>query len=143
MKMFTDYSYNYMSNRISKKRQQMGEEAWAEYQKKRITAKTRGWQARNAEKYVNYRREVKRRLIAYKGGKCERCGYDKDCPAAFHFHHNDPSQKEFSLGHRSLSFETKVLEVEKCQLLCACCHAEIHDELFKKVKEDTIKRLQA
>ena len=47
------------------------------------------------------------------------------------FHHLDPSQKEFALSDinfNALSFNMKMLkeEVNKCQLLCANCHAEQH-----------------
>lgn len=43
---------------------------------------------------VNKQRQKKLEMIEYKGGKCEKCGYDK-CPAAFDFHHLDLNQKRF------------------------------------------------
>lgn len=74
-------------------------------------------------------RAIKHQLIIYKGGKCERCGYNK-CEGALQFHHKDPSQKEFSLGQINLSKELNMdilyKEVDKCELLCANCHAEEH-----------------
>ena len=36
------------------------------------------------------RRAIKKMLVQYKGGKCERCGYNK-CIRALEFHHLDPS----------------------------------------------------
>jgi hypothetical protein len=42
---------------------------------------------------VQWRRRIKQQLIQYKGGKCSVCGYDKDCPSAYEFHHRDPSTK--------------------------------------------------
>lgn len=46
------------------------------------------------------RRKLK--LIDYKGGKCELCGYNKNI-AALEFHHLNPSLKEFPLDVRKLS----------------------------------------
>ena len=43
------------------------------------------------------RRAIKKALIAYKGGKCERCGYNK-CNRALEFHHLDPSIKDFGIS---------------------------------------------
>tara|TARA_Y100000310_G_scaffold56232_1_gene51552 strand:+ start:6161 stop:6493 length:333 start_codon:yes stop_codon:yes gene_type:complete len=103
---------------ISKRRVEMGEEAWKEYQKQR----------RN-KKVVKYRKNVKWRLVLYKGGKCEKCDYDKKVPAAYAFHHLDHSEKEFGIA-KGYGKGLKALykEVNKCKLLCVRCHAEIHDE---------------
>lgn len=35
----------------------------------------------------------KKQQVEYKGGKCEKCGYDK-CMAALAFHHLDPKEKD-------------------------------------------------
>lgn len=70
---------------------------------------------------------VKEKAIAYKGGRCERCGYDK-CQQALQFHHRDPNVKSFGVaanGH-SRSWKRVKEEIDKCDLLCANCHAEIH-----------------
>lgn len=75
------------------------------------------------------RHAIKHQLIIYKGGKCEKCGYDK-CEGALQFHHINPDEKDFELalmynnGHNDM----KILyqEVDKCALLCANCHAEEH-----------------
>ena len=70
-------------------------------------------------------------LIVDRGGKCERCGYNK-CFAAFQWHHSDPTQKEFGISSkRGAPLETLRKEVEKCSLLCANCHAEVHDEIYR------------
>ena len=64
-----------------------------------------------------------------KGGKCEKCGYDKNL-AALEFHHIDPSIKNFQIDLRVFSnLSNKALEEEisKCILLCANCHREIHN----------------
>lgn len=67
-------------------------------------------------------------LIAEMGGRCVRCGYDRNL-AALNWHHIDPSLKSFALDLRSLSNRKTAdirSEVGKCILVCANCHAEIH-----------------
>ena len=76
------------------------------------------------------KRKVKNMLINYKGGKCSICGYDK-CQGALQFHHLDPNEKEFTLSQVNLndtdfSIEKMKKEVDKCILVCANCHSEIH-----------------
>jgi hypothetical protein len=67
--------------------------------------------------------------VAYLGGKCVKCGYDK-CVAAMEFHHRDPSMKDFAIsgGGVTRSFEAIKVELDKCDLVCANCHREIHDQ---------------
>ena len=78
------------------------------------------------------RRKMKQRAVAYKGGKCERCGYDKSY-AALEFHHRDPAQKDFSLASKHYRrWERVVVELDKCMLLCSNCHAEEHASLRQK-----------
>ena len=81
----------------------------------------------NVKNVVNWRKDKKEKLVAYKGGKCEKCGYDK-CITALNFHHLDPEKKEFSISSSSFSYEKLLKEVDKCILLCANCHKEIHEE---------------
>jgi AraC-like DNA-binding protein len=81
--------------------------------------------ARNVISNANWRREKKQLLVDYKGGKCENCGYSK-CIEALEFHHTDPSTKEFAVGSMRYSYSTLKKEVDKCMLLCANCHREIH-----------------
>ncbi len=72
------------------------------------------------------RRKNKEQLVALKGGKCERCGYDK-CIGALDFHHVDESQKEFGIAALS-NYNIEILkqELTKCILLCSNCHREEH-----------------
>ena len=78
------------------------------------------------QRVLDWRRRAKLRLIAEAGGKCVLCGYDRS-PRALHFHHVDPSRKEFALGQRGLTRGIERLRVEaaKCVLLCSNCHAEV------------------
>lgn len=86
---------------------------------------------KNSLKVVRYRMRVKQRLIDYKGGKCQTCGYSKPVPSAYHFHHVNPSEKAFGISGSTLGFERLKKEVDKCNLLCANCHAETHDKDWK------------
>ena len=74
-------------------------------------------------------RNLKKQMIEYKGGKCERCGYDRYY-GALEFHHIDPDKKDFSLSHlKRYSFNQIIIdELDKCILLCSNCHREIHGE---------------
>jgi len=80
---------------------------------------------------VNWRKDKKRKLVEYKGGKCEKCGYDK-CIDAFDFHHKDPTQKDFGISAKSYSYERLKKEVDKCILVCKNCHSEIHYDIKNK-----------
>ncbi len=124
----------------SKKRLKMGEEAWAECQTERNRKKVRTYYSGTGKYATAWRIRVKEKLIAYKGGKCERCGYDKSVPRAYDFHHRDASQKDFGIGtYKVLNFEKLKKEVDKCDLLCRNCHAEIHDELQKAERQKLLE----
>ena len=85
-----------------------------------------------ASEAVQKRREkTKELLVEYKGGKCEICGYDK-CVEALEFHHINPDEKDFGIGQKGYtrSFERNKAEVDKCILVCANCHREIHSGLI-------------
>ena len=75
------------------------------------------------------RHRIKEQLVEYKGGKCEICGYNK-CLNALDFHHRNPEEKEYALNtaNYNKSFEKLKKEVDKCILVCANCHREIHEE---------------
>ena len=77
---------------------------------------------------VQKRREkIKVMAIAYKGNKCQCCGYNK-CPQALEFHHIDPSQKDFGLGAKGYtrSWDKNKEELDKCVMVCANCHRMLH-----------------
>jgi hypothetical protein len=88
--------------------------------------------------------------VAFRGGRCERCGYSS-CIAALSFHHRDPKRKKFAISVAVSGSDprpsnnpagvtlrdlwtrdgrmTPLLrrELRKCDLLCARCHAESED----------------
>jgi DNA-binding CsgD family transcriptional regulator len=85
---------------------------------------------RNYNKVKTHRQRLKEKSIEYKGGCCEKCGYDR-CNSALEFHHLNPNEKDFGIGSYSvLSWEKIKLELDKCIMVCANCHREIHHNLF-------------
>lgn len=81
-------------------------------------------------------RNVRRKIMAilYKGGKCEHCGYGK-IHEAMDFHHTDASTKEFSIGQAyRLSWKRITTELDKCILVCANCHRELHALLAQQAR---------
>jgi hypothetical protein len=83
------------------------------------------------------RRERKRQLVAYKGGKCSDCGgvFPAIC---FDFDHRDVHAKSFEIGRRiGYSLEKLLVEVEKCDLVCANCHrirTDTNPEIAAKIR---------
>ena len=74
------------------------------------------------------RKQLKEEVVTLLGGKCSMCGYNK-CLAALDFHHNK-GKKEGNIQmyiHRE-SRQKLLKEIEKCILLCANCHREIHNK---------------
>lgn len=87
-----------------------------------------------ATKMLVARRKQKREAVEYKGGACEKCGYDK-CVAAMEFHHRDPSEKDFQISGTYRSLARLKPELDKTQLLCANCHRELHDAEIENLIE--------
>lgn len=88
-----------------------------------------GWRCKQCAKeaVIKRRKTIKEKLIEYKGGVCERCGYEGTrCPEVMDFHHQDPTQKEFTLARTNISLDRQKKEVDKCMMLCCRCHREIH-----------------
>lgn len=86
----------------------------------------------NPQAVIDWRKRKKKELVEYKGGKCEKCGYDKST-RALQFHHLDPIEKDFTISRKSYSIERLKKEVDKCILVCANCHLEIHEEIDNKM----------
>lgn len=113
----------------------MGELSWAEYQRIRKNIK-----ALRSSYVVNWRRRTKIKLIEYKGGKCERCGFFKPTPTCYDFHHKDPKEKEFRIGGSTKSWDKLKREVDKCELLCRNCHAEEHDKGYTQSRLESMDK---
>jgi predicted nucleic acid-binding Zn ribbon protein len=91
------------------------------------TCKNKDLQSYEAQKRRGLARKLD--LIRSAGSRCSICGYDKNL-AALVFHHTDLAKKDFKLDMRSLSnrkLEPVLSEINKCILVCANCHAELHN----------------
>jgi hypothetical protein len=92
-----------------------------------LACKNKDLQSYEAQKRRGLARKLN--LINNAGGRCTICGYDKNL-AALVFHHTDSTGKDFKLDMRSLSdrkIELVMKEIDKCILVCANCHAELHN----------------
>lgn len=81
------------------------------------------------KRHAKSRLAKKLKALAYLGGKCARCGYDRN-PYVLDFNHKDPKRKLFSMTRliEKRGWGEIVKELEKCEILCANCHRE---ETFK------------
>lgn len=73
-------------------------------------------------------KDRKQQAIEHLGGECVRCGYDRYY-GALHIHHVDPAKKSPTFRrHKGWSWARLEKELENCELLCANCHAEEHQQ---------------
>jgi len=74
------------------------------------------------------RKKIRQLALEYKGGKCSICGYNK-CFKALEFHHLESDQKDFGISAKGYTRSWKAIkeELNKCILLCANCHREVHE----------------
>lgn len=89
---------------------------------------------------INWRKDKKTKLVEYKGGKCQVCGYDNSLNV-LSFHHKDPKEKDFQISSKSYSFERLKKEVDKCIMVCTNCHIEIHEEIQNKGYSDIVNNI--
>lgn len=74
------------------------------------------------------RKKRAKKVREHFGGKCTLCGYSK-CLEALEFHHRDPTQKNFTISNGGTkAIRNIIIEAEKCIMVCANCHREIHTE---------------
>lgn len=76
-------------------------------------------------KVKTWRKKCKQIILHSMGLKCQICQYDK-CHAALELHHVNPEDKEYDFSSTARSWDKVFSELEKCILLCANCHREIH-----------------
>lgn len=74
-----------------------------------------------------WRKRVRKALVAAFGGQCGLCGYSR-CIEALDLHHLNAADKNMTLSSwaTAASFAKLADEARKCILVCACCHREIH-----------------
>lgn len=88
-------------------------------------SRMRTYHARNGKvRQRDKARARKAELVKLKGGKCLDCGI-KGHPAIYHFDHRDPATKTLNISHNLAcrGLPAILAELEKCDLVCANCHA--------------------
>ena len=95
----------------------------------------------NRQKYIDKANKQRAKKLEWfknlKGTfKCNRCG--ENHPACLHFHHKDSSIKDGCISRFADSASKKrlLVEIEKCEVLCANCHSKEH---FSKSYADVVK----
>jgi endogenous inhibitor of DNA gyrase (YacG/DUF329 family) len=81
---------------------------------------------------------LKLKAVNLLGGKCSKCGYNKNL-AAIDFHHLNPEDKDPNWNNIfKQSWNIIQEELKKCTVVCSNCHAEIHNPnlIFENVSED-------
>lgn len=89
---------------------------WASQNREKRNALNKAWREKRQLEFLEFKKTL----------KCNRCGFSH--PAALQFHHTDPSTKEVAVGAVAGSWSLKRLqkEIDKCEVLCANCHAIEH-----------------
>jgi hypothetical protein len=100
---------------------------WVERKKENLRRhREKGW-----KNNARYKRalDLKKEFVEIKGGKCEKCGYNRNL-AALDFHHTDPDSKKIRINMNEMAKVNKEellrKELEQCDLLCSNCHREEH-----------------
>ena len=92
----------------------------------------------STEAILKSHNKQKERAIYVMGGKCQICGYNK-CQQALEFHHLVPEEKGYNIAKKTyVKWEDLVLELQKCILVCANCHREIHSGLIKTIPDNIL-----
>ena len=88
------------------------------------------------KKLANFQRRkrrsnLKKFLEDYKVSRgCSSC--PESDPRALQFHHSDPKIKDTTISKmlsNALSLEKILLEISKCEVVCANCHLKLHIDL--------------
>ncbi len=95
----------------------------------------REWYAKNKESekaHVKRRKlEIKKWFQNYKGSLvCSKC--PESHPATLEFHHKGEYKKEKAIGNMvddGCSIKRIVMEIKKCEVVCANCHKKIHYQM--------------
>ncbi len=90
------------------------------------------WYQKNKQKHKRLVKNQKEKMMDWfkkikSSYKCTRC--TESHIACLDFHHKNEEEKEFSLGNFMAKSKEKILlELAKCECLCANCHRKLHHE---------------
>ena len=93
------------------------------------TVYAKRYKEKDIERSMRRNAKGKAKVLAYLGGKyiCEDCEYTHISSAPFDFHHIEPTIKDREVAAMyRYSWKKLREEVDKCILLCACCHRLRH-----------------
>ena len=82
---------------------------------------------RNSAKSITIiRRKARDIAIDKLGGKCKKCGNNKQY--LLEFHHRNPNEKDGGISEFAKRYDLGKFfeEIDKCDLLCCNCHKEFH-----------------
>lgn len=105
--------------------QSMCKECTKEYKKLHYATHKEDYKNRN-KAYREWINSIKSKL------KCSICGEDRIW--CLDFHHVNPNEKEGSVSHMIQAPNKLKLELEKCIVLCANCHRDIHHQIDKNLR---------
>lgn len=106
---------------------------WNAEHKDEMRAMRRDWYQRNKKhekaRIKKRRAKIRAWFIDYKATlACQECG--ENHPACLVFHHRDPNQKDTNISkaaNQGWGKKRILVEVEKCDVLCANCHRKLHN----------------
>lgn len=91
------------------------------------------------QKRYHKRREILQNIKMKTG--CVDCGYNEH-PAALHFDHMPSEKKQFGIAqNHSRKWETLIQEIQKCEVVCANCHAVRTDQ--RRTRENPVSANKA
>lgn len=107
-------------------------EAKQKYQREWVKKKyenDQGFREKKIAKNVAQDKAIREEVSHYKLDRgCSRCQYKRNA-RALQFHHKVGADKLFNISEAMQTGKKKLwIEINKCILLCANCHAEVHDE---------------
>jgi hypothetical protein len=106
---------------------------WNDLNKEKKNEYLREWRDKNKEKVISHgvrakQFRVKKYMDFMEGKSCEKCGEKRTY--CLEWHHINPSEKEeyipVLVRKHEKDHEKIKKELEKCQVLCANCHREVH-----------------
>jgi hypothetical protein len=111
------FSGGFMTRNVTPEQRKKWNRTYYEKNKEKRLAQYNAWKNELREWFHELKKDL----------KCSRCSFDH--VAALHFHHIDETQKAYTVSEMigmGLSKETILREIEKCEVLCANCHAIEH-----------------
>jgi hypothetical protein len=112
------------------------EKLWADHIAAKKIKSEEKLKQRNRDGKKKRSENIRAYITDYKSTHPCQCGYSN--PAALAFHHRDPSTKLKSIGKGKFTSLKKLIEeIEKCDIMCANCHLELHDKLRRESLKDT------